>query len=275
MRHERVDLGLGAELELYIQLPSAALGCSGARPAVLICPGGGYAAVSDREAEPVALAMAAEGFHSAVLWYPVRRGCYPDALVSLARSVAWLRDREEELRISGVHTCGFSAGGHLALCLGTFWDRPWLAELTGREAASMRPDGQLLCYPVVTGGEFAHRGSFENLLGARAGNPELLGLLSLERQVTGSTPPSFIWHTCADASVPVENSLLLASALRRNGVPFELHIYGCGGHGLSLADERTMDAGGGGIERACQGWFALAADWVRRARAGDSPGAGR
>ena len=102
---------------------------------------------------------------------------------------------------------GCSAGGHLAASLGVFWDEDFLAESQGLSASEhelLRPDGLLLCYPVITSGEFAHRGSFENLLGSR--QEELGEKLSLEKQVTNKVPKTFIWHTFADQSVPVENS---------------------------------------------------------------------
>lgn len=113
----------------------------------------------------------------------------------------------------------------------------------------------ILGYPVITSGEFAHRGSFINLLGDRY--EEDRALTSLENQVSADTPPTFLWHTWDDACVPVENSLLLATALRKNGVPTELHILPSGPHGLSLATAET-----GVVQEACAGWPDWAARWL-------------
>ena len=117
--------------------------------------------------------------------------------------------------------------------------------------------------PVITGGEFAHKGSFDNLLGADA-DAARRAEVSLEQHVTQDTPPAFLWHTYTDPGVPVENTMLFAMALRRAGVPFESHIYSVGGHGLSLANELTENTAGAGVQAECTGWVDLAAGWLRR-----------
>ena len=105
------------------------------------------------------------------------------------------------------------------------------------EKQSSRPDLGILCYAVVsTTGEFAHAGSRKNLLGTNA-PPELVRGLSAELQVTANTPPCFLWATVEDNVVPMENSLLFAGALRKNRVPFALHIYEKGRHGIGLQDK--------------------------------------
>ena len=123
----------------------------------------------------------------------------------------------------------------------------------------------ILSYPVITSGEFAHQDSFAALLGDSyehlKSNP-LFGKLSLETQVTSDTPPAFLWHTCTDNLVPVENSLLFAMALHRADVPAELHIFPAGGHGLALANELTLDQDGYGIQKECQIWIDLAKVWL-------------
>ena len=165
---------------------------------------------------------------------------------------------------------GCSAGGHLAASLGVFWDEDFLAESQGLSASEhelLRPDGLLLCYPVITSGEFAHRGSFENLLGSR--QEELGEKLSLEKQVTNKVPKTFIWHTFADQSVPVENSLLFVSALRRAGVPTEFHMYEKGAHGLALADKLTETNDGRAVQEECTSWIRLAHTWLESLFAGD------
>lgn len=266
MHCERVPIGPdGAVLETYFLASSPDLKNSACRPVVLICPGGGYSYTSDREAEPVAMAFCARGFHACVLRYPCAPARFPAALCSLARAVAWLRSQAERFGLDGgrVAVCGFSAGGHLAASLGVFWNAPFLAEQTGLEAESVRPDRLVLGYPVISGGEFSHRGSFDALLGPDAGQ-QAREKLSLERCVTADVLPVFLWHTATDPSVPVENALLFTAALRRAGVPFELHVYSVGGHGLSLATELTQNAQGAGVQPECAGWLDLAAAWLER-----------
>ena len=255
-----------AELTTYFQDNSPEMGMDRKRPVVLICPGGGYGFLSDREAEPVALRMCGMGFHACVLRYSIAPEVFPAALWELAASVSWLREHAEEYHLdeNRIVVCGFSAGAHLAGSIGVFWNREFLAGLTGLSAEQMRPDGLILCYPVDTSGEFAHQGSFENLLGKDCADGEKRTLVSLEKQVTADMPRTFLWHTFADDAVPVENSLLLAQAMREAGVPFELHIFPDGVHGLSLADAETDNGTGDQIVPECAVWPALAADWIRR-----------
>jgi acetyl esterase/lipase len=219
------------------------------RAAVLICPGGGYGFLSPREAEPIALQFNASGYHAFILRYSVAPRRYPLALLEVSKAMCVLRGRADAWKIhpGRIALCGFSAGGHLAASLGVLWDKPVARcapggthALTGLEPGRNRPDALILSYPVITSGPFAHRGSFENLLGSGAG-PSLLEEVSLEHYVSERTPPTFLWHTYADTAVPLENSLLFASALRAKGVPFEFHVYPDGVHGLSLATEETSD----------------------------------
>jgi acetyl esterase/lipase len=130
---------------------------------------------------------------------------------------------------------GSSAGGHLASTLLTHFDSGKPDATDPIEKESSRPDLGILCYPVITmsANEFAHKGSIQNLLG-KDPSPELLKELSNELHVTKETPPCFLWHTDEDKGVLVENSLLFAQALRRAGVPFALHIYEHGPHGMGL-----------------------------------------
>ena len=239
---------------------------SGLKPAVILCPGGGYEMTSDREAEPVAIQYIAKGYQAAILRYSVKPAKYPLALLQLAKAVAHLREYADEYHIDTekIVVQGFSAGGHLACSLGVFWKKPFLSETLGVSAEQIRPNGMILCYPVITSGEYAHRGSFEALLGEDAYDPEKRKEQSLELQMTKDTPPTFLWHTEPDDCVPVENSLFFFEALHKNKIPVEMHIYPAGGHGLSLANEETKRQDGSGIQPECQSWMELACGWMSR-----------
>lgn len=253
-----------AKLVTYIQDYSDAMAIQ-KRPLILICPGGGYRYTSDRESESIALQFLAMGYHAAVLRYSCAPATYPTSLLELANAMLLIRRNAEEWHVDAekIVVQGCSAGGHLAACLGMFWDEDFLAEELGLEGADreiLRPAGMLLCYPVITSGEFAHRGSFENFLGDR--EAELSEKLSLEKQVSDKTPKAFIWHTFADESVPVENSLLLVSAMRKAGIPTEFHMYPVGGHGLALASRLTETSDGRHVQEECTSWIGLAKTWL-------------
>lgn len=253
-----------ARLITYIQDASESMAID-TRPLVIVCPGGGYAYTSDRESEPVALQFLAMGYHAAILRYSCAPARYPTALMELATSIAMIRRNAREWHVDAdrIVVQGCSAGGHLAASLGMFWDEDFLAEGIGLTAADhelLKPNGMILCYPVITSGEFAHRGSFENLLGER--EAELGAKMSLENQVSGKTPRAFIWGTFADQSVPMENSLLLVSALRRANIPVEYHLYPRGGHGLALASRLTETSDGRHIQEECTTWVSLAGTWL-------------
>lgn len=254
-----------ARLITYIQDTPESIAIT-KRPLVLICPGGGYAYTSDREAEPIALKFLAMGYHAAVLRYSCAPATYPTALLELAASILLIRRNAKEWHVNTqkIFVQGCSAGGHLAACLGMFWDEDFLAEAMGLDASEhrlLRPDGMILCYPVITSGEFAHRDSFHNLLGDR--EAELSAKLSLENQVSGKTPQAFIWGTFTDGAVPMENSLLLVSAMRRQDIPVEYHLYPKGGHGLALATHLTETSDGRHVQEECSTWIELADNWMR------------
>ena len=274
MLHEifplRVEGSLpGARLVTYIQDYSEDLAVR-ERPLGLLCPGGGYGRTSDREAEPMALQFLAMGYHAAVLRYSCAPARFPTALLELAAGVMLIREHAKQWHVAADRLViqGCSAGGHLAASYAMFWNRDGLREMAGiteREPARrmLRPGGLLLCYPVITSGEFAHRGSFENLIGDLPDREELLERLSLERQVCDDMPPTFVWHTYQDQAVPVENSLLLMEALRRAGIPGEFHMYPRGCHGLALATALTQTSDGRCVQPECAGWVGLAQTWLQ------------
>lgn len=233
------------------------------RPAVIICPGGAYENRSSREGEPVALACNGVGFHAFVLQYSVRPMRFPGALLELSRAVAWVREHAGEFGIDErrIAVAGFSSGGHLAASLGVFWKEGFLQRFLDFDSEENRPNALWLSYPVISGREgLVHAGSRLNLLGKYPDEREL-ALFSLEDQVSELTPPTFLWHTAEDTAVPAGNSLAFAQALAAHEIPYELHIYPHGPHGLGLANRLTAQFAGQ-IDAECQGWFPLAARFL-------------
>lgn len=238
------------------------LASSEPRPAVLVLPGSGYRHCSPREAEAFAVRFNAAGWHSFVLWYRCAPSRHPAPLLDCGRALTLIRGRATEWRIDPQRLAmlGFSAGGHLALSQ-TLFRESGFAAAPGIDSALARASALALGYPVVSSGEYAHRGSFDALLGANP-SAETLSLLSLEKHISADLPPVFIWHTLADQAVPVENSLLLAAALRRAGVPWELHIFPEGKHGLALAAEETACGDPANINLHTAQWFPLCLRWL-------------
>lgn len=236
------------------------------RPLVLLCPGGGYEFTSDREAEILALQFVAMGYHAAVLRYSVAPAVFPTALMELATAVKIIKEHAEEWNIvpDKIFVEGCSAGGHLAASLGVFWnDRELaIADRIGTTPEMIKPAGMILCYPVITSGEYAHRGSFDALLKDLDDEDRLLEKVSLEKQVNSDTPETFIWHTFTDGLVPVENSLMFVTALRAAGINTEFHMYPVGGHGLSTAREFTRTPMWNEVQPECQNWLEMARTWL-------------
>jgi acetyl esterase/lipase len=251
------------KLYTYILDNSPDIRPDGVRPIVVICPGGGYSMTSDREAEALAVKIMAMGSHAAILRYSCAPSVYPTALKELATVVSLLRKNAEKWHIDKdkIIVQGSSAGGHLAASYGVFWKEPFLAEEINESTEQLKPNGLILSYPVITSGPFAHRESFQNLLGERY--EELIEKMSLEKQVSVDTPKTFIWHTFPDDCVPVENSLLFVMALRERNIPTEFHMYPVGGHGLGLATEETACPNGYGIQKECQSWISLLETWLK------------
>ena len=248
------------------------------RGTVLIFPGGGYEHLSERESLPVAKALKQQGIRSAILYYDVTSPVLNfRPLLQAAEAVRKLRDLYPG---EPVVVLGFSSGGHCAANLLMHWrgkdwkDRDIFTELKGtrdHDVKAFRPDAGVLCYPVITSGEFAHKGSFIRLLGGReeyGKDPEeyeaALSWLSLETQVSEDTPPVFLWQTQEDAEVPVENSLLLAKSLMKERIPLEYHIYPKGAHGLSLATKEVEQPEKNRFEDLhVAGWFREMCEWFK------------
>ena len=237
------------------------------RRAVVVCPGGGYSKTSDREAEPVVAQFLAAGFATFLLRYTCKEGAQNFApLKQVALAIKHVRDNAARYNVDPdyVFTCGFSAGGHVAASAGILWDRPEVRELMGDTPDGYwRPTGMILSYPVITGGEKAHKGSFYNLIGTTEPTDAQLDVYSLEKHVKPTTPPAFLWHTSTDSSVPIYNSLYLATALADARVPFELHVFPEGRHGLSLANEQTARTDPDLVVPHVQCWIDLAIRWAK------------
>ncbi len=245
MRQERINVwnegeyrygsafGFQPNLRTYLHEDGAA------RPCVLVIPGGGYRMVSPTEGEIVAKCFYDKGYQTFVgtytTNYPGLEPLKTQPMNDVSRMVRLIRSRAEEFHIMDgrIVLCGFSAGAHLCGSLCVHWKDVQDPVYGG---FSNRPNGAILSYPVITSGEFAHRDSFTALLGDDASEEELT-YMSLEKQADKDTPPMFLWHTAEDGSVPMENSCLMALALKNSGVMTELHVFPRGFHGLSLSNE--------------------------------------
>jgi acetyl esterase/lipase len=229
---------------------------SGSGAAIVVCPGGGYQNLAmDKEGYAIAKWLNTLGVSAFVLKYRLGpRYRHPIELGDAQRAIRMVRSRAAEYGVQPdrIGIMGFSAGGHLASTAGTHFDsgKPDAADPIDRAAS--RPDFMVLCYPVISFVAFVHQGSKRNLLGDNP-DPKLVELLSNELQVTRETPPAFLFHTTTDATVPVENSVMFYSALRKAGVPAEMHIYERGPHGVGLAANDPV----------LSTWPARLADWLR------------
>ena len=232
------------------------------RPAMLILPGGGYCWCSPREGEPIALSFLDLGIQCFVLEYSVApEHRWPQALLEVSAALDLIRANAEKWHIDPhkLLICGFSAGGHLAASYCTLRHDPDIARhITGPDLA-----GAVLCYPVITADpDLRHTGSFRALTGEEDVSPTAVERFSLERHVkAGITPPTFLWHTAADRSVPVENTLLYSMALSRENIPFSAHIFPNGAHGLATVDSRTVPRDQADPQAAQ--WIGLARLWLK------------
>jgi acetyl esterase/lipase len=224
--------------------------------AVVVCPGGGYRALAPHEGHDIAVWLNSIGVTAVVLKYRLApKYGHPAPMQDVLRAIRTVRAKAAEWKIdpARIGIMGFSAGGHLASTAATHFDSGDPNATDPIEKQSSRPDLLILGYPVVTMAQLStHSGSRQNLLGKEP-SQELVDLMSNEKQVTEKTPPTFFFHTEDDKPVPVENSLLFAAALRRAKVPYELHIYQTGRHGVGLAQDNP----------ALNTWPKLLENWLR------------
>lgn len=250
-----------ATLTTYVSDISPEIGLKG-RPAVLICPGGGYDFISDREGEPIAFSFLAQGIQCFVLKYTVQKA-FPTNLLEASVAMKYIRDHAEEYDINPdkVFVMGFSAGGHLAGSLSVHWNKDFVRNTLGY-VDEHKPNGSILCYPVISATD-THQGSIDNLC-RKNSSDEFKELISLEKQVSKDTPATFIWHCADDGCVPVTNTIRYSEALRKNEIPYEMHIYPDGGHGLGLANEVTASFEWRQVNETCAEWVKLAINWIFR-----------
>lgn len=242
------------------------------RVAVVVCPGGGYNGICfDREGEHIAEYYYNAGFNAFILSYTVGKEIKNlDPTVQVAMAVKHVRENAEKYNVhpEKILTCGFSAGGHLAGSAGILYNLPEVREAIGVADGSApeginRPNGMILCYPVVTAGPHCHRGSFEKLSGDPNYGEDVINKLSLEKNVDSTTPPMFIWHTVNDTSVPIHNSILLINAYVENGRPFEAHLYPNGPHGMGLCTPESCHRYPAAIDPHVATWAGLSVMWIK------------
>ena len=227
-------VGQGGELSAYVLEPIPKVDPNRRFPAVLILPGGAYQWVSPREAEPVAMRFISRGFSCFILDYSCAPARFPVALREAALAMRYIRSKADEFHIDPdkVAALGFSAGGHLCGTLGMMFDAEEVSDIG--PAFMIRPDALVLCYPVSVSRGRTHADSFFNLCGE---DQALMDRLSLENLVRRDMMPVFLWHTRTDDSVPVDGTLRLAEALAEKDVPFSLHVFAEGRHGLATGDD--------------------------------------
>lgn len=275
MRNETVDLygafgivrpnGARGNLTCYIHDNSDQYCPNRIRPAVLIIPGGAYYALSHREGEPIAIAYFAKGYNAFVLDYSCAPIRHPAQLVEASMAIAYIRANSIELHINNdqIVAIGFSAGGHLAAMLGTISDNGLVKEVLGTQANKSFPNAVILGYSVITSDKnYCNKLSFDNLVGA---DEKMRACLSIEKKINSSSAPAFIWCTADDEAVSAQNSMMLANAYFNAGVPFELHIFESGVHGMALANRETAYCSDcWSVDERVASWFDLSVSWLAK-----------
>lgn len=288
MIHQRVQVpsSYGAQvcMDVYVPHVSREINPNIRRPAVVVCPGGGYRFCSEREGEPVALRFLMEGFNVFVVWYRVNNAGsdaapdhdaaqwysaspehrFPMPQHDAASCIAYVRKHADQWHTDPdrIAILGFSAGAHLAASVSGLWHQADLWQVLNLSPEDVKPNAAILSYPVIVADQDAHRGSFLHLSGeADAAQHQSYSVLNW---ITENYPPTFLWHTFTDELVPVQNSLRMAHALAEHGILTEMHIFPHGVHGLSLANAQSAAATNPALlQPECECWPALAARFLR------------
>lgn len=237
------------------------------REAVIVCPGGAYFFLCDREGEPVAMEFKKNGIRAFMLEYSVTPNVFPAPQLELAAAIKYVRENAKKYGVDPeeINICGFSAGGHLCGSLATLYNKGFLAEALDTTKDMIKPNGAILSYPVITAGEYTHHDSCVNILGMdKVWESPYYRYISLEKQVDEETCPVFIWTTFGDTLVPMENSMLFVQAMKNAGVEVEFHLFPVGDHGLSVATEEIMlEENEKKLYNYVNKWVMLAVDWVK------------
>ncbi len=266
MEYKRFIAEDTVELEAFIHSDYDELAI-GKRKAVIVCPGGGYWFLSEREAEPIALKFFAEGFNTFIIRYSVgEKAKNFNPLCEILTAIKHIRQNSHKYRVieDRIFAIGFSAGAHLAASAATLYDIPEIEDRIGPDREICKPSGVMLCYPVIDGGEYAHKGSIQAISGHSELTKEDIEMFSLQNHVKPTTPPAFLWHTANDGAVPSENTLLYALALRKHKIPCEVHMYPNGNHGLALCNKETYSGYESHLMPYVEGWFDLAVNWAEK-----------
>ena len=250
----------GGKLTAYLHEPDSPYIQRGCRPGVLVIPGGGYEKIVDREGDSVAFEFFSAGFNAFILEYSVRPagslepplGLKP--LIQASSALIHIRQRAGEwnTREDQIAVVGFSAGGHLAGSCVCMWNCPELEKKMDTCGGKNRPDAAVMGYPVVLAGELSHGPSIENLAGR---NDD--AFFDLTAHVGPHVPPTFLWTTMEDELVPCENTMRYAMELQRNRIPYELHVYTHGKHGLTLGLPESNR-----VNRHVASWVPLCKQWL-------------
>ena len=268
MKVLKIELDPVRRVRLYAYLnkwTTATFGDYPKRGAVIVCPGGAFMVHAPSEGEPVAMAFAAAGYQAFVLGYGLgSNAIIPDPICDAAASVAYIRGHAEELDVDPdkIALCGFSAGGYVAAALGTMWNREDIAAPTGEKGEAIRPDALILSYPLTLVEPIPNM--VTRLLSGNNITPERFARYSPVNYVGPHMPPVFLWNIFADAMIPVETGLDFCRRLADHEVPFELHTFQHGAHGMSLASPASSLGNASLEDEQVAQWFSLACGWLKR-----------
>ncbi|ONI43607.1 hypothetical protein AN641_09625 [Candidatus Epulonipiscioides gigas] len=255
--------GANSMVEVYNQYKSKAYDTHNMRPCIIICPGGAYQYTSDREAEPIALKFLSEGYNVFVLRYSVLPTQYPQQVLELAATVAYVRKNAQKYYIdpNNITICGFSAGGHLCASLGTLWNSKFIEKELNIKSQDCYPNKMILGYSLIDMKPHMPPNFVVEDIDIEPSRTEYYNT-SLDKYVTKNTPPTFLWHTLDDTIVPVNDTFMFAQALKDKKIPFELHIYPYGDHGLSLANHQSATHKKQ-LNAHVASWINLALEWLQ------------